>query len=66
LEHVRDTIEFVVNDFMGNTDLSDAVNDATESEVGEEDKESSTDFAVVVVKQRKKAYANCDKSGQRF
>ncbi len=51
---------------MGNTDLSDAVNDATESEVGEEDKESSTDFAVVVVKQRKKAYANCDKSGQRF
>jgi hypothetical protein len=34
LEHVRDTIEFVVNDFMENTDLSDAVSDATDSEVG--------------------------------
>ena len=66
MEHVRDTIEFVVNNFMDNTDLSDAVSDATGSDVGEADMELSTEDEVVVGAQRKKAYAICDICGLRF
>ena len=60
MEHVRDTIEFVVNDFMENTVLSD------DSEVGEADIELSADVEVVVRVQRKNAYAICDICGLRF
>ena len=63
LQHVRHTIEFVVNDFeasSGDEDQSD------ESEPESSNGDSSASSISIVVTKKRSAYVECDVCGQRF